>query len=182
MEFGCEYLPFNQQYKFRLAWEPMMEDGPMSKHDFLTKVYEARAIYAAALARVPAARREIRQQPGGWSVKDVLAHVVWSEREMIGLLRDRSMESGSDLWIVAQDERNRQVYEQNKDRPLSEVLAEADHTYAALVSLIEMLSDEDLNNPARFTGMPADWLPWRVLAGSTYKHYLEHADDLKLFM
>ena len=155
-----------------------MEDGPMSKQDFLAKVREARAFYAGALGRVPAEKMEV-PQAGGWSVKDVIAHVVWSEAEMIGMLRKRSMEDGSDLWYEPQDSRNRQVYEQNKDRPLPEVLSEAEETYTTLLSLIEAMRDEDLNDPDRFDGMPADWLPWRVLAGSTYKHYLEHADDFQ---
>lgn len=157
-----------------------MEHGLMTKQDLLAKIHEARAIYESALARVPVGQMERPLTPGGWSVKDVVAHVVWSEQEMIGMLRERSLESGSDLWTLVQDERNRQVYEANKDRDLDEVLEEARLSYADLLAMIDDLTNEDLNEPERFEGMPPDWLPWRVLAGSTYKHYLEHADDFHL--
>ena len=157
-----------------------MEDGLMTKEDFLAKIREARAIYEAALARVPVDELERPLTPGGWSAKDIVAHVVWSEQEMIGMLRERSLESGSALWELAQDERNRQVYEANKARALAEVLAEGQAAYADLLAMIDDLSDAELNTPEAFEGMPPDWLPWRVLASSTYKHYLEHADDFHL--
>jgi uncharacterized damage-inducible protein DinB len=157
-----------------------MEHGLMTKQDFLAKLREGRAIYEAALARVPSSAMEHALTPGGWSVKDIVAHVVWSEQEMIGMLRERSLESGSELWELAQDERNRQVYERNKERALDEVLSEGRQAYADLLAMIDDLSDEELNTPEAFEGMPPDWLPWRVLAGSTYKHYLEHADDLHM--
>ena len=31
--------------------------------------------------------------------------------------------------------------------------------------------DKDLMDPARFSGMPADWEPWQVIASNTYEHY-----------
>jgi hypothetical protein len=35
--------------------------------------------------------------PGGWSVKDVIAHVNWYEQEMVVLLETREL-AGSELW------------------------------------------------------------------------------------
>ena len=53
---------------------------------------------------------------GKWSVKDLVAHITWSEREMVGVLAARAL-AGSDLWSLTNDERNEIVYQQNRDRP-----------------------------------------------------------------
>lgn len=115
---------------------------------------------------------------GRWSVKDVVAHVTWYEREMVGLLRGRSLDSASPLWMLGNDERNQKVYEENRGRALDEVMEEAARIHAELMPLIEALAEEDLHEPSRLS-MPPDWVPWQILRGSTYKHYEEHAQDLR---
>jgi hypothetical protein len=115
---------------------------------------------------------------GKWSVKDLVAHITWSEREMVGMLAARAL-LGSDLWNLTNDERNEIVYQQNHDRPLDEVLAESKAVYAHLFELISAMSAAELNDPGQFAAMPAGWLPWRVIAGNTYIHYREHAQNLK---
>ena len=57
-------------------------------------------------------------------MKDILAHIAWYEREMIGMLRAHAV-AGSDLWDVSLDARNAAIYEINAGRPLGEVQAEA---------------------------------------------------------
>jgi len=114
---------------------------------------------------------------GSWSAKDVIAHVTWHEREMVGMIRRRAL-VGSELWNLPTDERNAAIYALNKDRSLAEVLEEAQKVYTELLEQLEMLSDEDLHNPGHFTGMPPDWEPWKVIAGNTYEHYPEHAIGL----
>jgi uncharacterized damage-inducible protein DinB len=114
---------------------------------------------------------------GAWSVKDVIAHVTWFEREMIGMLRARAL-VGSELWNLSQDERNAAVFAENRDRPLENVLAEAERVYAELLAAIEALAEEDLADPAHFAGMPADWHPWQVIAGNSFEHYRDHGPAL----
>ncbi|MDE0217922.1 MAG: hypothetical protein OXJ90_01530 [Spirochaetaceae bacterium] len=45
---------------------------------------------------------------GCWSGKDIVAHVIWYEREMVGVLKSRVL-AGSDLWALPVDERNSAV-------------------------------------------------------------------------
>ena len=90
--------------------------------------------------------------------------------------------AGSELWSLTNDERNEIVYQQNRDRPLDEVLAEAKAVYARLFALVSGMSAAELNDPAQFADMPADWLPWRVIAGNTYIHYREHAQNLQAWL
>lgn len=118
---------------------------------------------------------------GEWSLKDIIAHVTWGEREMVGVLEARAL-VGSDLWNVSTDERNAAVYEQNRDRPLGDVLAEAQEIHAQLFTALEMLTDEDLNDPQRFQDMPADWIPWKLIAGNSYGHYDEHSPSIRAWL
>lgn len=110
---------------------------------------------------------------GGWSVKDVVAHVTWSEREMVGVLRQMAL-VGSPLWALDQDARNAIVYAENRDRDLDEVLSEEQRVYGELLPLLEGVTDEDLVDGDRWERMLPDVPPWRIFAGSTFLHYDDH--------
>jgi hypothetical protein len=109
----------------------------------------------------------------------VLAHIAWGEREAIGLVRARAL-VGSDLWRLSEDERNAAVHAQNRARPLDDVLAESATVVDEYVAALESLSEDELNDPAHFTGMPPTWRPWRTLYDP--HHYAHHAADLRAWL
>ena len=150
----------------------------MELAEFLEKIKTERTAWELQLARVPPEQMSAPGVAGKWSVKDLVAHITWSEWEMVGLLEARTL-VGSDFWSLTNDERNEIVYQQNADRPLDEVLSDSKAVYARLLELVTGMSDMELNDPGQFAGMPADWLPWRVIAGNTYIHYREHAKNLE---
>jgi uncharacterized protein (TIGR03083 family) len=145
----------------------------MDRATFLATLRAGRAEWEALLAAIPIDRMTEPGAAGDWSVKDVVAHVVWSEREMLGVARAHAL-VGSELWRLSQDERNAVVYEENRQRALDVVLGEERQVYAQLVDALEALADEDFDDPSRFAQMPAEWRPWQVFAGSTYGHYEQH--------
>lgn len=147
----------------------------------LSRIRAAYADFESALNAIPRERWQVPGVNADWSVKDILAHITWSEREMRNVLRDRSMAGGSELWNLSNDERNQITYEHDKDRPLEDVLAEHRAVHAELVSLIERLTDDELNSAARFAEMPPDWSMAMLLPGNTHKHYAEHAEMLRAF-
>jgi hypothetical protein len=149
---------------------------------FLKKLRQGRANWDALLARIPEEQLTIPGASGVWTVKDVVAHVTWHEREMIGMLDGRTMEHGSDLWMLPTDERNNAIYELHKDRPLEEILAEAPQVYEAMLALINTLSDEELHAPSRFEFMPNDWVPWEIIASNTYGHYEQHTPGIEAWI
>ena len=149
----------------------------MDKLRFMNKVKQAHEEWRNLQAEVDKPRMIEPGLPGGWSVKDVIAHITWYEREMIGMLKAMALE-GSDLWQLPQDERNIPIYEQNKDRPLEEVLSEAEQVYDQLFEAIASLSEDELSDPSHFRGMPSEWIPWDVIAGNTYDHYYQHIPDI----
>jgi hypothetical protein len=115
---------------------------------------------------------------GDWSVKDVVAHVTWAERETVGMLQARAL-VGSDLWRLPQDERNAVVYEENRDRSLQDVLAEAGAVHQELLRVIEDIAEDDLLHATWFDSLPGDWPPYRVVEANVTGHYRDHLADLK---
>ena len=153
----------------------------MTSEVFLQRLRSGRAQWEATLDDVGMERMEVPGVAGAWTLKDVIAHISWHELEMIDVLQARALR-GSDLWQLEREERNAAIYEANRDRPLDEVLAEAAQAYRDLEALVEMLDDDDLNDPARFANMPDEWEPWRVIASNCYGHYQQHIPDIRAWL
>jgi uncharacterized protein (TIGR03083 family) len=151
----------------------------MTRAELLAMVREARARWEAVLARVPRERLTEPGLPGGWSVKDVIAHIAWGEREAIGVVAARAL-VGSDLWRLDQDARNAAVREQERGRPLDEVLADARTTFDRFVAALASLDSDQLNDARHFKDMPTDWEPWRVLYDP--HHYDHHSGDIAAWL
>jgi len=115
---------------------------------------------------------------GAWSIKDIIAHITWHEKEMVGLITAHAL-VGSELWNLPTDERNAAIYEQVKDQPLEQVLAESEQVHQQLLDALPTLNDEDLTDPSGFPNMPLDWQPWMIIAQNTYEHYQDHMQDLQ---
>lgn len=150
----------------------------ITKAALLEVLRVVRAQWDSALAECDPAHMTEPGVVGEWSVKDLVAHVAWFEREMVRLLRGRAL-VGADLWQLPADERNAAIFEMSRDKDLSDVLSEASEVYQQLLSAIEALAEEDLNDPRRFREMPADWQPWRILAQNSYEHYAHHLGAIR---
>lgn len=150
-----------------------------TRDDLLATIRRDRELFDAVLERVPTDRLTEPILDGGWSVKDTLAHIAWGEREAIGVAQARAL-VGSPLWELDQDERNEKVVRESRARSLEDVLDDYRRTFDEFVSAIEGLSNEELNDPTRFAGLPEripGWLPWRVLYDPN--HYEDHARALE---
>ena len=145
----------------------------MNKAIFLEMLQTGRAQWEASLSEVDEARMTEPGIEAGWSIKDLIAHIAWYEREMAGILQARAL-VGSSLWILPNAERNAAIFDQNRDRSLQEVLSEAQRVYAELLQATQSLVEEDLIDPNRYQAMPADWVPWKVFADNSYEHYTAH--------
>lgn len=150
----------------------------MDKTTFINTLKERRAQWEALLAQVD---KEWMLQPGAadkWSVKDIIAHIAWGEQEIVPVMQMHVM-AGSELWNLSQDERNEVVYQQNRDRPLHEIMTEEQGAYAQCLQAAQELSEEDLNDPLRFKNMPEVWVPWQIFAGCSFKHYQDHMPSMR---
>src|SRR5581483_8436877 len=131
----------------------------MDKAQFIHTLQETREEWEALLTQIGEAQMLQSGATGKWSVKDVIAHVAWSEREMVPVMRSHVL-AGSELWDLSNYERNEIVYQRNRDRSLHEVMSDERQAYANLIEAAQSLSDEDLNEPRCYIHMPQDWIPW----------------------
>jgi len=135
--------------------------------------------FDATVARVARDRLDEPALPGGWSVKDVLAHIAWGDRENAGVARARAL-VGSELWELSDDERNAIVVRDSRSRTLEEVLDEYRSSFAEYLTAIGDLSDDDLNDAGRVAGLAEripGWAPWRVLYDPD--HYRDHREAIE---
>ncbi len=145
----------------------------MDKTTFLETLQSTRTAWETLQAEVGETRMLEPGANGEWSVKDVIAHVLWGEREMVGVCQARAL-VGSDLWEMTDDERNPIMVSWYRKTSLQDVLAEEQQVYAQLLAEVQKLSDEDLNDAQHFRDMPAAWVPWQVIAGCSFEHYRDH--------
>ena len=157
---------------------------PITRAKVVQAIKQGRAEWEATLAEVGRERMEQPGVEGEWTVKDIVAHNMWNEREMVRMVSDHAlMPSESDrLWMMSNDERNEELYRVFKDRPLDELLDEDHKVHSQLMDAMENLNDADMVDPGRFPGMPDDWVPWEIIAGCTFNHYPDHIRDIRAWL
>ena len=113
----------------------------------------------------------------GWSIKDILAHISSWHHRLYQLLdaalnNQKPAISGPEN-LAGVDALNAQFYRENKSLPLEDVLADFRNTYQHILSIVQVMPEEDLLNPHRFSWSRGEPL-WKSIAGDTYEHYQEH--------
>jgi hypothetical protein len=150
----------------------------MDKTQFIKTLKETREEWEALLTQIDEAQMLQSGATGKWSVKDVIAHVTWCEREMVPVMRTHVL-AGSELWDLSNYERNEIVYQRNRDRSLHEVISDEQQVYVNLIEAAQALSDEDMNEPRCYIHMPQNWIPWQLFAGNSFDHYRDHMTSLR---
>ncbi|MFN8441394.1 MAG: ClbS/DfsB family four-helix bundle protein [Caldilineaceae bacterium] len=92
---------------------------------------------------------------GNWSVKDLVAHLTgWQRRTVLRLQAALRGETESEPpWpdeLQSTDEINAWIYEANRNRPVSDVRADAAATFQQLLNAISALPEVELMDPQRF--------------------------------
>jgi hypothetical protein len=157
-----------------------MSENPKTVSHLLNLIRNSYAEYETLLNSIPS-ERLLEPMMGDWSVKDVVAHVTWSEREMIPVVREMRLQ-GSELWNLPTDERNKLMVEDSRMKTASEIMDEQRNAHRDLIAAIEALEDADLTENARLKEAPPGWTLWELLAGNTFRHYPEHVENLQEFL
>ena len=123
--------------------------------------------------------------PGGWTVKDAIAHIAFYEEWVGDFIRTRSWPPARhpSLDTPDMDARNDAFYELNKDRPLNDVLEESHRVHTMLVDAISALTDAEYHD-RDLLGTPPDeeWELEKMVDGNTFKHYPEHAAAIQKWL
>jgi hypothetical protein len=153
----------------------------MEKAQFLRLMRSKRAEWETLIAPLDETHLTQPRSIGDWSIKDIIAHISWYDQQMIESIETRAL-VGSDLWALDLDERNAIIYEQNKDRTLEDVRAEAAIVFPRFLAAVETLTQEELDDARHFRSMPPDWSPADVIASNAHEHYTDHINDAKKWL
>ena len=118
----------------------------------------------------------------GWSIKDLLAHIASWHHRLLKYLEAaiQNLEpaiSGPEN-VEEMDALNAQFYQENKSRPLDEVLVDFRSSYRHILDIVQAMPEEDLISPHRFAWSKGEPL-WQTIAGDTYDHYREHMAQIQ---
>jgi hypothetical protein len=151
-----------------------------SKQDMLDLIHNEWQALKAVLDPVGP---EMMVRPGvesSWSVKDILAHISAWEKLMIQWLEESlrgetpQRPSPGESWDEL-DFFNEQLYQDNKDKKLDDVLHEFHEVHQNGVKIVETMKESDLFDPDRFAWRAKDPI-WHLVAGNTWMHYMEHRE------
>ena len=148
----------------------------MKKEDLLARIRKDRAAFAALWAGL--SDTQMTQRPGvqdDWSVKDLIAHIVWWENLMLENVM-AVKNNGSYHMIYDIDGQNAEVFAAHQDDILADVLAAFENNLANLEEHIGALTDEQINK----TQLPKYPLLEHI-TGDSYGHYEVHWADLERY-
>jgi hypothetical protein len=150
----------------------------LRKKELLLEIQRERNALDDSLALVP-----IRQMTkagvtrGGWSVKDVLAHLVeWQQMNLdwyaAGLRREKPAMPAPGFTLRELPRLNQMIYYKHHRRSLQAVMQDYRSYHNRVVELIEALPDSDLVTLNRFSWTGPSWTLSDYLRASTAAHYL----------
>ena len=136
-----------------------------------------------ALSHLEESQMSIPGVESDLSVKDILAHISAWERKMSQWLEESAAGkvphrpapgfTWDDLDTV-----NLQIYEENKEKPLNEVLSEYHDSYQESLKIVKAFPEDDLIDPNHFEWRVGDPL-WHMVGGNTFWHYEEHESSIR---
>jgi hypothetical protein len=137
---------------------------------------ESRAEELSFWKELSDAERKDRGEADRWAPKDILAHINhWKDR-LADRLEAAARGEDSDRTEDFHDE-NRQVFEANRDRSWEDLLEDEGRIYARLITALDALTKDALDDPERFEWTNGRPLWWSV--GFTgYYHSLEHLTSI----
>ena len=157
------------------------DNNHMTPQDVLNQILQGReslAMLWGSLSEEQMVRRPGPQED--WSVKDMIAHIIWWEsfilERVIDLINGAKSEPAEPHDVL-----NARAYELYKDCPLTELLSAFDDNLAKWEALISSLDSEQINTPDYYpTYDGIALLP--ILGAGTFNHYPSHLSDLRAYV
>ncbi len=154
----------------------------MDKATLIRNIEESRVEMEELLTQLSEPQLTTTGVAGGWSVKDLLSHISYWERDTVEVLQAAAR--GETPYLTGEeqtDARNAEAVARNRDRSVAEVMAEYYHTLDRLIEAVRAFPDADLFAPDRFpwrNGRPL----WRLVAGESYNHEREHREQIRVLL
>lgn len=150
----------------------------LRKRELLNEIQRERRALDDTLALLSA--RQMTQPGvtrGGWSVKDVLAHLVeWQQMNLdwyaAGLRGEKPAMPAAGFTLRELPRLNAMIYRKHHRRSLQAVMSDYRSYHERVVELIEALPDADLVTLKQFSWTGPSWTLSDYLRASTAAHYL----------
>jgi hypothetical protein len=129
-----------------------MEQRITSKADLLAHIERDWTALHDRLDQLSEADMTTLTNADGWTVKDHIAHLTAWERSVIFLLQGKPRHAGLGVPEAvylkgSHDEINEVIFQQQKEEPLTAVIAHFHQTHQELLDLLQPLTDTDLQKP-----------------------------------
>ena len=162
----------------------------LSKTQLLTELRHEQAAWEALLDEIGEAHMTQPEVAGGWSIKDIVAHLTgWRKRTVLrfraALDPTIAMTPPWPAELAELDENddvdgiNAWIYKSNRDRPLADVLNDSREVFQQLVAAVNALSDEQLNDQERYPWLEGERLTGAFLFGHFHE---EHEPDMRTWL
>lgn len=160
---------------------------PVSKTQLLAEMQSEQAAWLALLDAIGEENMTQSEVAGGWSIKDIVAHITgWRRRTVLRFRAalDPTVDN-TPYWPAELDEDdevdeiNAWIYRANRDRPLADVLNESRDVFQQLVAAVDALSEEQLNDPQRFPWLEGERLTGALMFGHFHE---EHESDMRAWL
>ncbi|WP_029215052.1 ClbS/DfsB family four-helix bundle protein [Kallotenue papyrolyticum] len=162
----------------------MAQQRITTKAELLAAIEQAWLALHATLDQLTDAELTTIKDAHGWTIKDHIIHMTAWERSVVCFLQGTPRHVGlgvsESVYIRGnEDDINALIYQQQKDRPISEALEQLRAVHDQLMTLIQPLTDGDLqkryrdylpDEPGEGDGPPAI----NVIYGNTAHHFTEH--------
>ena len=150
----------------------------LRKNDLLREIEHERAALDATLAVLtPREMTTAGVTRGGWSVKDILAHLVeWQQMNLnwyaAGTRGERPAMPAPGYTLRELPRLNQAIYRKHHRRSLKAVVQDYQSYHEEVVALIHSLPDADLVTLKRFSWTGPSWTLSDYLRAATAAHYL----------
>jgi hypothetical protein len=157
----------------------------MTKARLLETLRSKRAEWDSLVAEVSIGRMTEPGVTGDWSVKDIIVHLTYHERWIADRLHEGlrgEAYTPNELDRLSFDERNDIVFQQNRNRPLSDVLDDSRQAFQKLLDGVQAHSEQFLLEPQQVEGAPQPIIIWQFIRGDVYEHYGLHAPSIRSWL
>src|SRR6185312_894399 len=159
-------------------------DGKTSKARLLNDLRDEQAQWEALLQDIGENHMTQPDVAGGWSIKDIVAHLTGWRRRTVGRFQAalRHEPAPPPLWpphLQTDDEINAWIYAASRGLPVSEVLRESREVFQQLVETLDAFPEADLLDSARFP-----WMEGAELTGAAFFAHFheEHEPDMRAWL
>ncbi|NIM92543.1 MAG: ClbS/DfsB family four-helix bundle protein [Anaerolineales bacterium] len=155
----------------------------ITKSTILESIKTERKRFDATLSALSNDQLIIPEFDRGWSVKDILIHIVVWEQRLIHRLEaiaqgEDSPSFPSDITSDDIDRLNKEDYEKHREDPLEDVVLQSQKSFQQVLEAVEAISEAALIDPDRSTEGENHPLE-ELVAPDTYWHYREHREQIE---